>query len=168
VSGWRLELSALLCVSLSTLAAGCGQPVVVDVNASKGRSAKEWIRHLPDIIDWSVWHDPLPDSLWAVIADSGETEAEALLANTAAVPLTNAQLAKFVPGRIAKGIPFLVRGVSATWSAVGFEVKTSSRGDLWVGCARLSRRKVPIQRRPVVVWLEEAPTQVYVTFGVYE
>ncbi|MGB2897773.1 MAG: hypothetical protein WBB89_00815 [Candidatus Acidiferrum sp.] len=168
MSGWRIELSALLWVSLFTLAVGCGHPVVVDVNASKGHSANEWIRYLPNSIDWSLWHDPLPDSLWAVIADSGEAEGEALLANTAAMPLTNAQLAKFLPGRTAKGIPFLVRGVSATWSTDGFEVKTSSRGELWVGCARLSRRKVPIQRRPVVVWLEEAPTEVYVTFGIYE
>jgi len=77
-------------------------------------------------------------------------------------------LGKLVPGKTAKGIPFLVRVVGSVRDGKGFEVKTSSRGELWVGCAALSRRTVPIERRAVVVWLEQAPTHVYVTFGVYE
>ena len=106
MSGWRLGLSSLLWVSLSALAVGCGHPVVVDVNASKGHSANEWIRYLPNGIDWSPWHHPLPDSLWAGITDSGEADAEALLASASAMQLTDAQLAKFVPGRAQKVFPF--------------------------------------------------------------
>lgn len=147
---------------------GRGHPIISDVNASKGRSAKEWMRTLPSNIDWSVWHEPLPSSFWAVIDETNELEAETLLLGAAAVPLTGTQLTKFAHGRAAEGMPFLVRGVGATWDTKGFEIKTSSQGELWVGCERLSRRTVPIERRPVVVWLERAPTQVYVTFGVYE
>ena len=159
---------AISWICISFLAVGCRNPVIVDVNASKGRSASEWMRTLPNDIDWALWREPLQSSLWTVVPDSNEMEAEVLLGTTAVVPLTSAQLAKLVPGKTAKGVPFLVRGVSATWNAEGFEIKTSSRGELWIGCARLSRRTVPIERRPLVVWLEEAPTQVYVTFGVYE
>jgi hypothetical protein len=90
VSGWRLGLSSLLWVSLSALAVGCGHPPVVDVNASKGHSANEWIRYLSNGVDWSLWHDPLPDSLWAVITDSGEADAEALLASASAMQWTDA------------------------------------------------------------------------------
>ena len=126
------------------------------------------MRTLPSNIDWSVWHKPLPSSFWAVIDEPNELEAETLLLRESAVPLTSVQLTKFAPGRTAEGMPFLVRGVGATWGKEGFEIKTSSRSELWVGCERLSRRTVPIQRRPVVVWLKEAPSQVYVTFGVYE
>jgi hypothetical protein len=160
-SKWVWVLSLLAC-------AGCGHPVVKDVDASSGRSANEWIRLLPDDVDWSVWPRPLDRTQWDPVPRGQQLQAESFLQATACVALSDEQLAMLPPGKKSAGMPFLVRAISATWNTDRFEITMSNNGDLWVGGAALSRRTVPIERRAIVVWLNRAPREVYVTFGVYE
>jgi hypothetical protein len=146
----------------------CRQPAVNDLNASKGRSANEWAQILPNRTDWVTWHESLDRSQWELVPTSNELEAETLLRINAAVPLSDDQIAKLVPGKRAKGLPFLVRAIGSTWRTGGFELHTSSLGELWVAGGALSHQTVPIERRAIVVWLERAPARVYVTFSVAE
>ncbi len=148
--------------------AGCGHPTVKDVNAANGRSANDWIRNLPPKVDWSVWPQPLDRTRWEPVPSAQQLHAESLLRATACARLTEKQLAMFLPSKKSDGMPFLVRAISATWNTDRFEITMSNNGDLWVGGAALSRRNVPIERRAVVVWLNRAPKEVYVTFGIYE
>jgi hypothetical protein len=147
---------------------GCRGPAVTDVNASKGRSANEWLQVLPKQTDWAVWQVPLDRSQWELVPATNELEAEALLRATATVALSEDKVARLVPGKHAKGLPFLVRAVGSTRNNSGFEVHASSLGELWVAGGALSHRTVPIERRAIVVWLERTPSRVYVTFSVAE
>jgi hypothetical protein len=141
---------------------------VNDVNASKERSGNEWMHYLPNQTDWAIWQEPLDRSQWELVPPTNELEAEMLLRTTAAVALSDDQVTRLVSGKHAKGLPFLVWAIGSTWNDGGFELHTSSQGELWVGGSALSHRTVPIQRRAIVVWLEQTSSRVYVTFGAYE
>jgi hypothetical protein len=147
---------------------GCRSPAVNDVNASKGRSAKEWwMQPDPNEIDWAT----LDRSQWELVSASNELEAEVLLRTTASIPLSDDQIEKLGPTKHPKGLPFLVRAINSTWGAGSTSVvdlHTNRRGELWVAGGALSHRTVPIERRTIVVWLEREPAKVYVTFGVAE
>jgi len=146
----------------------CRQPAVNDINASKGHSAKEWQQVLPSDTDWSIWHGSLDRSQWELVPASNELEAEALLRTTAVVALSDDQIPRLVPMKRANGVPFLVRAIGSTWGTDGFELHTSSLGELWIAGGALSHQTVPIERRAIVVWLERMPVRVYVTFSVAE
>jgi hypothetical protein len=158
----------LILICIVSIPISCRQPVVNDINASKGRSANEWESILPNGTDSAAWRQELDHSQWELVPASYEFEAEALLRTTAAVPLSDAQIANLLPGKRAKGQPFLVRGIGTKWGTGGFHVYANSLGELWVAGGALSHRTVPIERRTIVVWLERAPARVYVTFSVSE
>ena len=158
----------LILICIVSIPVSCRQPVVNDLNASEGRSAKDWESILPSGTDSATRGRQLDDSQWELVPASNELEAEALLRTTAAVPLSDAQIANLLPGKRAKGQPFLVRGIGTKWGTGGFQVNTNSLGELWVAGGALSHRTVPIERRAIVVWLERAPARVYVTFSVSE
>lgn len=161
-SKWSWALTLLAC-------AACGHPTVNDVNASKGRSAIEWwVRPGPTGIDWAA--RPLDRSQWEFVAARNELEAEVLLRTTAAVALSDDQIAKLGPAKHPTGLPFLVRAIGSSWGTghERLDLYTNSRGELWVAGGALSHRTVPIERRAIVVWLARAPAKVYVTFGVDE
>jgi hypothetical protein len=111
---------------------------------------------------------PLDRSQWEFVAASNELEAEVLLRTTAAVALSDDQIAKLGPAKHPTGLPFLVRAIGSPWGTSGLDLYTNSRGELWVAGGALSHRTVPIERRAIVVWLARAPAKVYVTFGVAE
>ena len=157
-SKWVWALALLAC-------AGCGHPTVKDVNVANGRSANEWIRYLPPSVDWSFWPRALDRTRWDPVPSAQQLQAESLLQATACVPLSEERLAMLLPGKKSAGMPFLVRAISAAWNTDRFEITMSDYGDLWVGEAALSRRTVPSERRAIVVWLNRAPKEVYVTFG---
>ena len=158
----------LLSVGFAFGSFGCQYPSgVKDVNAPKGRSALEWVRQ-PNDVGWNAWNEPLDRLLWSVVPTQNELEAEKLLRTAAVVSLSQVQVAELVPGKTAKGLPFLVRGISTTWATKNLEIHTGTRGELWVQGGALSHHPVPIERCAVVVWLEKMPTQVYATFSVAE
>ena len=156
----------LILASIVFLAASCRGPVVNDVNASNGRSANEWVQNRPNDTDWAS--PAIDHSQWQLVPPSNESDAEVLLRTTAAVALSDDQIARLVPGKRSKGLPFLVRAIGSPWGTSGYDLYTNSLGDLWVAGGALSHRTVPIERRAIVVWLERAPAKVYVSFGVAE
>jgi hypothetical protein len=158
----------LIWICVVSIPVSCRQAVVNDINACKGRSANEWESISPNGTDSSTWREELDRSQWELAPAANELEAEALLGTTAAVALSDDQIAKLVPGKRAKGQPFLVRGIGTRWGTGGFHMRTNSLGELWVAGGALSHRTVPIERRAIVVWLERAPPKVYVTFHVVE
>ena len=164
------SMATWFCVVTLVACAGCDHPSVDDVNASSGRAAKEWMRSLPTDVDWGAWDRKLEHTQWEFVPESEEPSAESLLRTTSCVRLSDDQLAKLEPARRATGTPYLVRAVSATWRTTtgGTEIQISKDGDLWVRGGVLSHRAVPIERRGIVVWLEQPPREVYVTFGVAE
>ena len=157
----------LLWVCVVFMSLSCRQQAVNDVNASKGRSANEWwVQPGPNDIDWAS--RPLDRSQWELVSASNELEAEVLLRTTAAVLLSDDQIAKLGPAKHPRGLPFLVRAIGSTWGTSGLNLYTNNRGELWVAGGALSHRTVPIERRAIVVWLERRPARVYVTFGMAE
>jgi hypothetical protein len=71
------------------------------------------------------------------------------------------------PTTTASGTPYLVRGVGAARGRLPLSVSVRPTGEIWVGGEAISPIcPVPRERRPIVVWLERQPGEVFVTFSV--
>ncbi len=158
----RLIGAAFILVSLTV---GC-HSFVDAVTAEKTRKAREWIRINPSI----EWGDPLDKSRWRVVLDPKESVAEAMLQNTSVVSLTDTQaleLAGEPPIRAKTNTrPFLIRAVGSHYGGSGFEIHTNKNGDVTVIGEVLSHHHIPPERRPIVVWLEDPPHEIYLWFSV--
>jgi hypothetical protein len=153
--------AAFLLVSL----VGCHSSVD-SVTAEKARKAREWVRFNPSI----EWGDTLDESRWRVVLDSEEPVAEVMLQAPSAVPLTDSQaleLAGESPIRPKVNTrPFLIRAVGSHVGTSGFEIHTNKNGDVIVIGEALSHHDIPPERRPIVVWLETPPHEIYLWFSV--
>jgi hypothetical protein len=153
--------AAFLVVALTV---GC-HPSVSAVSAEK---AREWIRDAPSL----EWGDSLDSSQWRVVVDSKESAAEALLQTTSAVPLTDKEaleLAGEPPIRPRTNTrPFLIRAVGSHVGTAGFEIYTNKNNDVTVIGAALSHFSISPERRPMVVWLQMPPHEIYLWFTVAE
>jgi hypothetical protein len=160
----RLVGSAFLFVSMTV---GCHSSVDA-VTAEKARKAREWIRFNPSI----EWGDTLDRSRWRVVLDSKELAAEAMLQTPSAVPLTDSQALELIgesPTREkANTRPFLIRAIGSHVGTSGFEIHANKNGDVTVKWGALSHHDIPPERRPIVVWLETPPHEIYLWFSVAE
>jgi hypothetical protein len=93
-----------------------------------------------------------------------------MLQAPSAVPLTDSQaleLAGESPIRLkANTRPFLIRAVGSHVGTSGFEIYTNKNGDVAVIGEALSHHDIPPERRPIVVWLETPPHEIYLWFSV--
>jgi hypothetical protein len=140
------------------------------VTAQKTREAREWIRFWPEhSIDWG---DSLDYSRWRTVLDAKESSAETMLQAASAVPLTEKQafeLAGEFSLRVRTNAkPFLIRAVGSHVGTAGFEIHTKNNGDVTVIGMALSHHDIPPERRPIVVWLDQPPHELYLWFSVAE
>jgi len=158
----RLVGAAFLFVSITV---GCHTRVDA-VTAEKARKAQEWIHFNPSI----EWGDALDKSRWRVVLDSKELAAEAMLQNPSAVPLTDSQALELIgESEIGEKVrPFLIRAIGSHVGTSGFEVLANKNGDVTVIGTALSHHEIPPERRPIVVWLETPPHEIYLWFSVAE
>jgi hypothetical protein len=95
-----------------------------------------------------------------------------MLLTVAAVPLTEARAyelaGEFSPRPAKTTTPFLVRAVGLHVGTAAFEIQTDRNGDVTVVGEALSHFYLPAERRPVVVWLDQPPREVYLWFSVAE
>ena len=133
---------------------------------ASAKKAREWIREPPSL-EWGIGLD---NSQWRVVLDSKELTAEELLQTTSAVPLTD-KVALELAGQPAvrpkaNTKPFLVRAVGSHVGTAGFEIYTNKNKDVTVIGGALGHFPISPERRPIVVWLEAAPREVYLWFTV--
>jgi hypothetical protein len=136
------------------------------VDAASAKKAREWIRQAPS----PEWGDSLDRSRWRVVLDSKELTAEELLQTTSAVPLTD-KLALELTGQPpirprTNTKPFLIRAVGSHVGTAGFEIYTNANNDVTVIGAALSHFPISPERRPIVVWMETPPREIYLWFTV--
>jgi hypothetical protein len=136
------------------------------VDAVRAEKAREWIRHAPSL----EWGDSLDSSQWRVVLDSRESAAEVLLQTTSVVPLTDKEAAELAGEPAIRPRtntrPFLIRAVGSHVGTAGFEIYTNKNSDVTVIGGALSHHDIPPERRPVVVWLENPPHEIYLWFAV--
>jgi hypothetical protein len=153
---------------LALFAVSC-RPTVDPVTAEKTRKAREWIRFWPGhSIDWG---DTLDNSRWRAVLDGKESVAETMLQATSAVALTEKQafeLAGDFSRSTTNAKPFLIRAVGSHVGTAGFEIHSKKNGDITVIGGALSHHDIPPERRPIVVWLDQPPHDVYLWFSVAE
>jgi len=66
----------------------------------------------------------------------------------------------------SKGKTYLLRAVDDANGTFPVEPSVRPNGDIWTNGGVNSKCPVPMRRRPIVVQLEKAPANVYVTFYV--
>ncbi len=146
--------------------------VTVSQNGSreKSRAAREWLRFAP--ANSFDQEDTLDNSRWRTVLDSNESVAESMLQAVSSVPLTKKQAielaGEFSLGTTTKAKPFLVRAVGSHVGTSGFEIHTNKNGDVTVIGGALSHHDIPPERRPIVVWLDQPPRELYLWFSVAE
>jgi hypothetical protein len=117
----------------------------------------------------NVTWEQLPRDYFQEVACAHEAEAEKLLENVTVLEISPEQFALFAGKAIsvpAGRRPFLVRGVYLNESGA---FRISIRADLLLvdhGC--MGRHAVPMKRRCLVVLLERAPKQAFVTCVMVE
>ncbi len=128
------------------------------------RAAREWLRSWPGKYDWTEFAG------WSIVAKSSNSVGESLLHDTSWVRLTEAQSLSLIGQSArpssARGTPYLLRAVGNLRGELPLAVFVRADGTVWVGGEAISRCSVPLQRRAVVVWLDQPPREVYVTFVV--
>ena len=144
--------------------------VVVALTAScstaGAEKAREWIRYAPSI----QWGDELDRSQWRVVLDSKESVAEAVLQTASAVPLTDKEALEFAhesnvrPRSTTK--PFLIRAVRPHTGTTAFFVYRDKDNNLTLIGSALSHYPLSPERRPIVIWLEAAPREIYLWSSV--
>jgi hypothetical protein len=149
-------------VDLAALAAcGACQP------RSGAAPQDEWFSAPPAQVQLDAARGP-PES-FRVVRSEARDEARARLATAAAVVLPPDALRGYVddPPRVDGARPFLVRGLGRGLATCKWNI-TRSGWALVVQQGCLAKDDVPLERRPVVVWLRDAPAIVYVGASLAE
>ena len=169
LSSALLILGSFVVSYQSTIDAVAAEQRKPRVTNRKIREAREWIHMWPgDSINWG---DAIDDSRWRTILDAKESVAEAMLQATSAVALTKKQALELAGdcSRVTTSVkPFLIRAVGSRVGTAGFEIYTKKNGDITVIGGALSHHDIPPERRPIVVWLDQPPREVYLWFDVAE
>lgn len=102
------------------------------------------------------------------VKGEGRAEAISLLGNTRSYRLSQIELSRMCDGEENhKGDPYLVRALMAN-PATG-EFRVSYQDSLvFVQHGSLGRSSSPMVKRPLVVWLESAPKEVYTSVHIAE
>jgi len=116
--------------------------------------------------------DILDKSRWRPVSDFKEPMAESLLEKALFIRLTQAQTVElageFSLPEMGTLKPFLIRAVGSHIGTAGFEIRVGKNGDVMVAGGALSHHDVPPERRTIVVWLDQPPHNLYISFGVAE
>jgi hypothetical protein len=105
------------------------------------------------------------------VLNSKESVAESLLEATPFISLTDKQTfelaGEFSFSAATKAKPYLIRAVGPhTGNAGVFEIHTRENGDVSVRGVALGDLDVPIERRPIVAWLDQPPHELFVSFSI--
>lgn len=133
------------------------------VTAARHRDATNWLHAWTGPYDWTK------KSEWRPVQPSHITQAGVLLETKPYVRLSSSQADDLVSiGDLFHEnlTPYLVRAVEDAENRWPQEVFVRTSGEIWVGAGANSRCPVPMERRPVVVWLNDNPQDVFVTFVV--
>jgi hypothetical protein len=154
---------AILSVSHAVLSFSQCRPISKD-QAKLNSIAERWTRLEPHPEGWSNGTDT---SFWTQVTPEKRGAAEAKLASVKSVPLNDTDAAeltaRFKPDR--KWLrPYLVRAVAPIYGGKMF-VRTRSGTQVWVDSGVLSHCDVPIEKRPLVIWLKSAPKAVFISFS---
>src|ERR1039457_1982880 len=127
-------------------------------------AASNWIHNWSGQFDWSETKD------WKDVSPSTFPVAEAILGDSRFVALTAKQERELL-GNVKEpdslhGTAFLLRAVGDARRRFPLETFIRKNGDVWVRGGANSRSGVAKERRAVIVWLERAPTDAFVTFVV--
>ncbi|SRR6266496_3677755 len=169
VAGSSLCVAIVLVMSTDILCASF-DPATARINDA----AKQWLHFWPGQFDWNA---RLEYSRWKPVVPTKLPAAEAALATTPSVALTEAQALDFTgegrPPEAVTARPYLIRSVVAgrVKKLDKFMVDLNARSrntDIWVASGAIGRCPVPMRRQPLVVWLDNPPREVFVTFGVAE
>jgi hypothetical protein len=163
VSGARpWQIVALSALVFSFMASGCCRSYDA-VTKATNEAASQWLHRWPGPYDWTgIDH-------WKSVAEPKLPQAELLLRTTPSVRMTTEQVHDLIGESTfsdEQGAPYLLRAVGDSGGKWPQEVYIRPNGEVWVGGGANSRCPVPMRRRAIVVWLKNAPTEVYVTFVV--
>jgi hypothetical protein len=152
---------------MATLLAACCSSFSSE-DALHDQAARQWLRPWAHEYRWNKLTE------WRSVDRSRFALAEGLLRDSAFVQLTQSQVNELLGNSFQANkvgnTAYLLRGVGDARDKFPLELYVSSVGEagIWVGGGANSRCEVPMERRAVVVWLEKAPGNVYVTFVVAE
>lgn len=158
----RTTLTVILGAALTLFASGCCKSFDAEVS-KRNDEAREWLRN------WSGRYNWVEVFAWTSVTGSELPQAEALLHDTPSVQLSREEAFNLINQAISKDWtrkPYLLRAVGDANGKWPQQVFVRQGGEVWVGGGANSRCPVPMQRRAVVVWLDQSPSQVYVTFVV--
>jgi hypothetical protein len=131
-----------------------------------------WYTSQQTKISGASWPDKsykLSDDLYCEVVDVYENEAEKLLEKVSSVEISMEQFSRYVatkPPIPAGRKPFLVRGVYLNVSGSFFIFFKDDM--LFVNHGCMGRHAVPMKRQCLVVLLEKAPRQVYISCDMVE
>jgi hypothetical protein len=123
----------------------------------------------PSDMDSPVWQNVEPERVHLVHAEH-ESEAEALLETAGIIELDAAQAEHFIGAplpRIAGAHPYLIRAVAFTPVGGKFILRRDG-GRLWVAHGMWSHTHLPAHHRALVVLLDNAPTELFVSSDLNE
>jgi hypothetical protein len=151
---------------LLTICVGC-RPSVDRAAIEKSRIAAAWIRETS--LDTVGEH--LDNARLRCVLDSNESAAESLLEATPFIALTDKQAVEFAGefsfSAATRAQPYLIRAVGPRAGNAGvFEIYSRGNGDVSVRGVVLGDQNAPIERRPLVAWLDQPPHELYVSFSV--
>ena len=153
-----------------SLRCGSFDPATTKINDA----AKQWLHFWSSQFDWN---ERVADSRWKPVVSTKIPEAESALATTSSVLLNDAQVLEFTgesaPQDTSTARPYLLRYVvAAKYKQIDkfwVDVHTRSRNaDVWIASGAIGTCPVAMRRQPIVVWLDNPPHEVFVTFGVAE
>lgn len=148
-------------VSLLLIASGCCKSFD-STTKQENQAARAWVTE-----SWSGQYDWTRITDWRNVAESKISKAETLLKATAILPVTASEAQEMVGESLplkGKEAPYLLRAVGDAQGTFPLELVVRRDGTVWVGGGANSKCPVPMQRRPVVAWLDKKPERVYVTF----
>lgn len=159
---WQTKFSWLVIFLFVFMVSGCC-PSYDSGSKARDEEARQWLRSWPGSYDWAKI------TQWKNVSESRMQKAEMLLQAKASVRITTEQAHDLIgesgfPEEL--GVPYLLRAVGDGGGKWPQEVYMRPSGEMWVGGGANSRCPVPMRRRGVIVWLKDAPSEVYVTFVV--
>ena len=155
---------------IPSIRCGSFDPATAKINDA----AKQWLHFWPGQFDWN---DRLADSRWKPVVSTKIPEAESALATSSSILLSDAQALEFTgesaPQDASTARPYLLRYVVAANNKqiekFRVDVHTRSRNaDVWIASGAIGTCPVAMRRQPIVVWLDNPPQEVFVTFSVAE
>ncbi len=150
---------------VATLMVSCCHVPLLGEAKARDEAARQWLHGWGSAHDYS-WTQTMQ---WVPVTQSKLPDAERLLLNAAWVQLNGQQVSQLSGTNETKKVsanPYLLRAVGDARRRFPVEV-FEAEGYVWVGGgANNYCGSVPMERRAIVIWLEQPPKDVFVTFVV--